>query len=46
MLAMILPVIVAISLLLIADIDNPRAGIIHVPPYNLITLRGSLNAGG
>ena len=46
MLAMILPIIVAISLLLIADIDNPRAGIIHVPPYNLITLRGSLNAGG
>jgi hypothetical protein len=45
-LAMVFPVIVAISLFFIADIDNPRAGIIHVPPYNLMTLRGSLNAGG
>jgi hypothetical protein len=45
-LAMVLPVIVAISFFLIADIDNPRAGIIHIPPYNLNTLRGSLNAEG
>jgi hypothetical protein len=32
---LILPVVVSISLFLIADIDSPRAGIIRVQPYNL-----------
>ena len=37
----ILPLIVGISLFLIADIDSPRSGIIHVAPQNLITLNAS-----
>ena len=37
----ILPLIVAISLFLIADIDSPRSGIIHVAPQNLMTLNAS-----
>ncbi len=37
----ILPLIVAISLFLIADIDSPRAGIIHVAPQNLVILNAS-----
>ena len=38
----ILPLIVSIALLLIADIDSPRRGLIHVAPQNLISLAGSL----
>jgi len=45
-LALVLPMIVAISFFLIADIDNPRAGIIRVPPNNLITLHHSLKPDG
>jgi hypothetical protein len=45
-LAMVLPIIVAISFFLIADIDNPRAGFIRVPPYNLLTLQHSLHVSG
>ena len=37
-LALVLPVIVSISLFLIADIDTPRAGIIRVLPQNLLAV--------
>jgi hypothetical protein len=37
-LALVLPVIVSISFLLIADIDTPRAGVIRVLPQNLLAL--------
>jgi hypothetical protein len=33
---LILPIVVSVSLFLIADIDSPRAGIIRVQPYNLM----------
>ena len=38
----ILPVLISISFLLIADIDSPRRGFIHVVPQNLISLSQSL----
>ncbi|SPB13569.1 hypothetical protein NOV72_00833 [Caballeronia novacaledonica] len=38
LLVLILPVTVALSLALIADIDSPRGGIIHVDPVNLARL--------
>ncbi len=38
----ILPLIVSISFLLIADIDSPRRGFIHVVPQNLVSLLDSL----
>ncbi|WP_109477002.1 hypothetical protein [Paraburkholderia sp. C35] len=38
LLVTILPVTVALSLALIADIDSPRGGIIHVQPQNLTRL--------
>jgi hypothetical protein len=38
----ILPMTVALSLALIADIDSPRGGIIHVQPQNLARLLQSL----
>jgi hypothetical protein len=41
-LAFILPLVVAISFLLIADIDSPRGGLIHVRPQNLQALYQSL----
>jgi hypothetical protein len=41
-LLVILPIIVSISLFLIADIDSPRGGIIRVLPQNLILLRDSI----
>jgi hypothetical protein len=37
----ILPAIVSISFLLIADIDSPRRGLIHVVPQNLVALQQS-----
>ena len=37
----ILPLVVAISFLLIADIDSPRGGFIHVVPQNLVALAQS-----
>jgi hypothetical protein len=37
-----LPFIVSAALKLIADIDSPRGGLIHVQPVNLITLAASL----
>jgi len=38
----ILPLVVSTSFLLIADIDSPRGGFIHVAPQNLVALRRSL----
>ncbi|HEY6291208.1 MAG TPA: hypothetical protein VI455_06540 [Terriglobia bacterium] len=38
----VLPLIVSIAFLLIADIDSPRGGLIHVPPQNLVSLSQSL----
>ncbi len=38
----ILPLVVAISFVLIADIDSPRGGFIHVVPQNLESLSQSL----
>lgn len=38
----VLPAIVSMALLLIADIDSPRGGLIHVKPVNLMTLASSL----
>jgi len=38
----ILPLVVSISFLLIADIDSPRGGFIHIVPQNLVALRRSL----
>ena len=40
-LALVLPLVVSISLLLIADIDAPRHGLIHVSPQNLESLSRS-----
>ena len=38
----VLPLVVSISFLLIADIDSPRGGFIHVVPQNLESLAQSL----
>lgn len=38
----VLPLVVSISFLLIADIDSPRGGLIHVRPQNLMALSQSL----
>jgi hypothetical protein len=40
----ILPLVVAISFFLIADIDSPRGGLIRVNPQNLTSLAESLRA--
>ncbi len=40
----VLPFVVSISFLLIADIDSPRSGIIHVKPQNLLIYADSLRA--
>jgi hypothetical protein len=42
-LSLILPLILSISFLLIADIDSPRGGFIRVNPQNLISLSQSLH---
>jgi hypothetical protein len=42
-LLMVLPLVVSISFLLIADIDAPRGGLIHVAPQNLGALYQSLH---
>ncbi len=42
-LLLILPLIIAIAFLLIADIDSPRSGIIHVKPQNLLALSATLS---
>ena len=41
-LLIVLPLVISISFLLIADIDAPRGGLIHVTPQNLLSLSGSL----
>ena len=46
LLLLVLPLIVAISFLLIADIDSPRGGIIRIRPNNLISLSQSLHTNG
>ncbi len=38
----VLPIIVSISFLLIADIDSPHGGIVRVSPQNLISLSQSM----
>jgi len=38
----VLPVIVSISLFLIADIDSPGSGLIHIRSRNLANLAASL----
>jgi len=43
-LLLVLPVVVSISFLLIADIDSPRGGLIRVVPENLISLSQTLKA--
>jgi len=40
---MVLPLVVAVSFFLIADIDSPRGGVIRVHPQNLMSLRAGLN---
>jgi len=42
LLLLVLPIVVSISFLLIADIDSPRGGIIRVLPHSLISLSLSL----
>jgi hypothetical protein len=44
LLLMVLPLVVSISFLLIADIDSPRSGIIRVVPQNLLSLAESIRA--
>jgi hypothetical protein len=44
LLLMILPLIVSIAFLLIADIDSPRGGLIHIYPQNLLSLSASMPA--
>jgi hypothetical protein len=44
LLMMVLPLVVSISFLLIADIDSPRSGIIRVIPQNLLSLAESIRA--
>jgi hypothetical protein len=42
LLLLVVPIVVSISVLLIADIDSPQGGIIRVLPHNLIALSQSL----
>ncbi len=44
LLFLVLPIVVAIPLFLIADIDSPRGGVIRVLPHNLERLAHSLHA--
>jgi hypothetical protein len=39
---LVLPLVVSISFFLIADIDSPQRGLIHVAPQNLLSLRANL----
>ena len=43
-LSLILPLAVSISFFLIADIDSPRGGVIHIRPQNLYALADNLKA--
>jgi hypothetical protein len=42
-LLLVLPIVVSIAFLLIADIDSPRGGLIHVAPQNLTSVVDSLH---
>ena len=44
LLLLVLPLVVAISFFLIADIDSPRGGVIRMSPQNLLSLSESLRA--
>jgi hypothetical protein len=44
LLLLILPIALSVSLFLIADIDSPRRGVIHVKPQNLESLATSLRS--
>ena len=41
-LQLLLPLVLALSFMLIADIDSPRGGFVHVDPVNLKTLAASM----
>ena len=41
---LVLPLIVSLSLFLIADIDSPRGGVIRLAPHNLMAVSKSLKA--
>jgi hypothetical protein len=43
-LIMVLPLVASIAFLLIADIDSPRGGLIHVHPHNLLGLSATTSA--
>ena len=43
-LLLVLPLLVSVAYSLVADIDDPRGGVIRVHPYNLINLSESLRA--
>ena len=43
-LLVVLPIVISIALMLVADIDTPRHGIVHVSPQNLVSLAESLRA--
>jgi hypothetical protein len=40
----VLPVVLAIAFFLIADIDSPRTGLVHVRPQNLLDVAQSMHA--
>ena len=42
-LLLILPLLLAIAFMLIADIDSPRGGVIHVAAQNLVALSGTMH---
>ena len=42
-LLLVVPLVVALSFMLIADIDSPRGGVIRVSPQNLLSLSASLH---
>jgi hypothetical protein len=44
LLPLVLPLVVSIAFLLIAEIDSPRGGVICVNPQNLLSLSDSLRA--
>jgi len=43
-LLLVLPVVVSLAFFLIADIDSPHTGLVHVSAQNLLSLAGSLRA--
>jgi len=43
-LLLVLPLVLSISFFLIAEIDSPRGGLIHVRPQNLVSLSRALHA--